>query len=354
MKNIKNIKKLQKGNNGISLVALVITIIILLILASITMSQLTQNGLIEKVKQAKEESIKSQIQEEIQLELIDINTEYMQKNIKITNEIIQEELEKRLSGIKVKEDLTGSYKEYEYEIDESFNVHIIDKVNNSINIKINQKIGTSYIKINVEADSKYGDIKQYQYIIDGKVCESTEAEYTVEELEPESEHTIKVIVIDEKQNKKQSKEIKVKTEPRTYLYNMGNEYTELTGGWIVGYINGDNPGVGSALKKENYIEVKSWGYWHGSGCYTKNQIDLKEYSKIKVDIFDCSAVNITGGYEQIAIGSGNKQIMVLGVDNIQDKIYELDITDINPNSNIICVQIGNGANGNIRRIWLEK
>lgn len=43
-------------NKGITLVALVITIIILLILAGITISQLTQNGLFENAKLAKERS----------------------------------------------------------------------------------------------------------------------------------------------------------------------------------------------------------------------------------------------------------------------------------------------------------
>ena len=45
----KNLRK----NNGITLVALVITIIILLILAGVAIVTLTQTGLFEKAKQAK-------------------------------------------------------------------------------------------------------------------------------------------------------------------------------------------------------------------------------------------------------------------------------------------------------------
>ena len=84
----------------------------------------------------------------------------------------------------------------------------------------------------------------------------------------------------------------------------------------------------------------------------KKTIDLTEYSKIKVDIFDCTWTDICG-YEQVAIICGDK----LGVtykDELEDKIYELDISNVIPNSNIISVQIGNGANGKIRNIWLEK
>lgn len=44
----------MKKEKGITLVALVITIIILLILAGITINSLTESGLFDKVKQAKE------------------------------------------------------------------------------------------------------------------------------------------------------------------------------------------------------------------------------------------------------------------------------------------------------------
>ena len=47
---------LRKENKGITLVALVITIIILLILAGITISSLTNTGLFEKAKEAKEKT----------------------------------------------------------------------------------------------------------------------------------------------------------------------------------------------------------------------------------------------------------------------------------------------------------
>ena len=60
-------KKLKK-QNGITLVALVITIIILLILAGISISALTNQGLFEKSKEAKEKSEAAQRNESIILE----------------------------------------------------------------------------------------------------------------------------------------------------------------------------------------------------------------------------------------------------------------------------------------------
>lgn len=46
----------MKENKGITLVALVVTIIILLILSGISIMVLTQTGIFEKAKEAKEKS----------------------------------------------------------------------------------------------------------------------------------------------------------------------------------------------------------------------------------------------------------------------------------------------------------
>ena len=51
---------LSKKNNGITLVALVITIVILLILAGISISTLTNTGIFQKAKDAKNASENAQ------------------------------------------------------------------------------------------------------------------------------------------------------------------------------------------------------------------------------------------------------------------------------------------------------
>ena len=60
--------------------------------------------------------------------------------------------------------------------------------------------------------------------------------------------------------------------------------------------------------------------------------------------------------DKIISGISVKGVDVSGltIQEAKDKIYELDISNVIPNSNIISVQIGNGANGKIRNIWLEK
>ena len=70
---------------GITLVALVITIVVLIILASISVYALIgQNGIIERVKQAKEQTIISQYKEKI--EIIKTGTRLKYNNVDITLE----------------------------------------------------------------------------------------------------------------------------------------------------------------------------------------------------------------------------------------------------------------------------
>ena len=163
--------KLFKNNvinkNGITLIALVITIILMLILAGVVLNlTLGENGIIKMTEVAKEETDKAQIQEEIQLKLTEIIADKLAQNIQITNNLIKEELENKLLGIEVTEELTGTYKGYEYWIDENNNVHIGEKANNPITVKlIPSYIGTSSCTVEVEASSKEGNIVGYQYKI---------------------------------------------------------------------------------------------------------------------------------------------------------------------------------------------
>lgn len=59
---------MNKTNKGITLIALVITIIILLILSGLTIAMLTgENGILRNAEKAREETIKSQVEEEIKI-----------------------------------------------------------------------------------------------------------------------------------------------------------------------------------------------------------------------------------------------------------------------------------------------
>ena len=65
----------MKQSKGITLIALVITIIILLILAGVAISNLGENGLIEKVKIVKQNQIKAEMKEQLTIKLSELQIE---------------------------------------------------------------------------------------------------------------------------------------------------------------------------------------------------------------------------------------------------------------------------------------
>lgn len=75
---IKKLRKVEKVNKGITLIALVITIIVLLIIAGVSIATLIgENGILTKVKKAKEEELKSQATEILKIKMTDCQIESM-------------------------------------------------------------------------------------------------------------------------------------------------------------------------------------------------------------------------------------------------------------------------------------
>ena len=130
-----------------------------------------------------------------------------------------------MKDIIINEDMTGEYKKYEYYIDEENKVHIGEKANNPITVSADASyVGTSSTTIKVEANSIKGNIIKYQYKINNeKTEESTQNEYTIENLEPNTKYEILVIVIDEKGNSKSAIPITITTKERTYIIKDGKQ-----------------------------------------------------------------------------------------------------------------------------------
>lgn len=108
--------------NGITLISLVITIVVLIILTSVIINvTLGKNGIIDRVKDAKMEYKKSQYFEDINLEIIDEQTE---RSIKQKNELFITSIEHRLAGTPTASAAsTKAYTKKEW----------IEKVTNSLN-----------------------------------------------------------------------------------------------------------------------------------------------------------------------------------------------------------------------------
>ena len=136
------------NNKGITLVALVITIIVLLILAGISIQAITNTGLFENAKKAKEKSIEGQLKEEISLAIQSIQAEEIYKGNSVTLETLAGgQLEKELKDITAEladGEINGEYKDYEYTIDDKFNVTINGPVT-GVRIKGNTEVQTGYV-----------------------------------------------------------------------------------------------------------------------------------------------------------------------------------------------------------------
>ena len=91
-----------KKEKGITLVALVVTIIVLLILAFVAISMIMgDNGVVEKAKESKEETIKAQEREFIKLAYQDLEMDYRLKGTDITADRVMEKLSEYDKNIKV-------------------------------------------------------------------------------------------------------------------------------------------------------------------------------------------------------------------------------------------------------------
>ena len=137
------------NNTGITLIALVITIVILLILAGIAIAALTgDNGLFSRAQQAKEETIKSQLKEEITMAIQEIQAEELPKGNNVTLKTLADgQLESKLKDITVElenNEINGEYKDYEYTIDSNLNV-TINGAATGVRIKGNAEVQSGYV-----------------------------------------------------------------------------------------------------------------------------------------------------------------------------------------------------------------
>ena len=136
------------NNKGITLVALVITIIVLLILAGISIQAITNTGLFANAKKAKEKSMEGQLTEEISLAIQSIQAEEIYKGNSVTLETLAGgQLQKELKDITAEladGEINGEYKDYEYTIDDKFNVTINEPVT-GVRIKGNAEVQTGYV-----------------------------------------------------------------------------------------------------------------------------------------------------------------------------------------------------------------
>lgn len=181
-------------------------------------------------------------------------------------------------------------------------------------------------------------------------------------------------------------------EKRLYLYNLGDECTDITGGWKFPTVYsaahskfdswqtmGGVTGSVTRTKNADNIYLKSYGSagsCNVASVYTTNKIDVSEYSKLKI------RVTATGGKGARTRLMGTKSEPNNGIgiydaghviwctikdesssDNVYDQIIEHDITSVTESVYITvhAFVYGDGmaattavtSESNIYEIWLE-
>ena len=196
--------QMPKSNFGITLIALIITIIVLLILAGVTLNMVMgENGIFGKANNAKNKTEVAQYEEELRMCVLELQTDAATNGTTFNMETIKNKLKEKVKELENTDDmefpteesetrLDGTYKGYEFYIDDKYAAHIGDKatgislttsinpsgwtqgpVTATITIKSNNGIN----KVEPDEGSKNGN---NEYIITKEnITENTSFEYTV-------------------------------------------------------------------------------------------------------------------------------------------------------------------------------
>ena len=190
------------SNSAITLIALIITIIVLLILAGVTLNMVMgENGIFGKANNAKNKTEVAQYEEELRMCVLEIQTDEATKGTTFGIDTIRKNLVEKVKELENTEEIEitspegnatieGTYKGYEYKIDEKYVVHIGDKAtgiilttslepegwtNQNVKATITIKSNNGINKVEPDEGSKNGN----EYIITKEnITENTSFEYT--------------------------------------------------------------------------------------------------------------------------------------------------------------------------------
>lgn len=217
---------------GITLISLVITIILLIILAGIVINMAVgENGLIKIAKQTRESYNKASIKEELELELLNIQTKkYEETGKKASLEEVKELINKNKYEVNIEEGSSWAQiedieKGYTIIVDEKLTIQDIEKTTNKDkSIKIETKAinkedyTTATITIKITVEEKITSIKigEEEIQIPEKVEENGKNIYEIEkEVEKNANYKIRVETVSGKIN----------TKCKQFIRRYGNIYS---------------------------------------------------------------------------------------------------------------------------------
>ena len=267
-------EKAIKSNSAITLIALIITIIVLLILAGVTLNMvLGENGIFGKANNAKNKTEVAQYEEELRMCVLELQTDAATNGTTFNMETIKNKFVEKVKELENTTEiefptgesetrLDGTYKGYEFYIDDKYAAHIGDKatgislttsinpsgwtqgpVTATITIKSNNGIN----KVEPDEGSKNGN----EYIITKEnIAENTSFEYTVTDGQGNTQtKTVEINTID-------------KNAPADFTITAENTAEGLK-------ITGETTDAESGIDKYEYYAKKSDGEYK---AYDSNPI----------------------------------------------------------------------------------
>ena len=199
----KPMSNVLTSNTAITLIALIITIIVLLILAGVTLNMVMgDSGIFSKANNAKNKTEVAQYEEELRMCILELQTDTATNGTTFNMETIKNKLVEKVKELENTEEIEitspegnatieGTYKGYEYKIDEKYVVHIGDKAtgiilttslepkgwtNQNVTATITIKSNNGIKKVEPDEGSKNGN----EYIITKEnIAENTSFKYTV-------------------------------------------------------------------------------------------------------------------------------------------------------------------------------
>lgn len=224
-------------------------------------------------------------------------------------------------------------------------------------------IGTSAITVKINKETINEEINKYVYVIGNIIKEETAEEITIEELPENTQIDITVIAIT-KTNKQLVARKTIKTEPRTYLYNNGDQCTQLTGGWKTEALGIECAAAEPTLTHNTdskcmnvYMTAPIDYILRGGVININNKINYKEYKKIGISY--TATLGQYSGATVVNIGKNKNNPEIIYRMAYTSPIYSKTqvITNLSEVEDIfIYFQTCNNMtiNCDIYEVWLEK
>ena len=248
-----------KDKKGITLIALVVTIVVLLILAGVTIAMLTgENGIINQAKNAKEESLMSELEELVDLALMEYKTDKESGKDTDLGELLNQKVKDKTFESVTEEEEYYSVEKNGYEVKVSKDGERITDAEKTTGIRPVLKIEKSYnqetnkveIKVTITNKSQLGTIDSFKLFDSGnqEITEKTSSEDNKAfEVEKNGKYKVEVIATTDKITRTGNKSIVVdEFEMFSDIYTSTKQYTDSEGNtaWIPqGFAVGVSEGI---------------------------------------------------------------------------------------------------------------